>query len=139
MFTFGNKYKDEINTLTDRIRALELQLTTLVSEQMQTKDTSADSIKCSSDALKLKEDVRDSSFSFDFDGINAFSIERIEMDGKIQTIIGFWVETEHGKCVDQSWFMECNHETHERLVQEFNNHKAEKRAAQKNTQTIMST
>lgn len=138
MFSFfsgKNKHIETITELQRRISELEEKYVSIMATLMGSKDTSN---KCTSAPIKpkeTKEDVSASSFSFDFNNCDAFSIERLDVDGKIQTVIGFWVESEHGKFVDQSWFFECSPETHERLVQEFNVYK-EKKHAPKNMPSV---
>lgn len=80
---------------------------------------------------KLEESCRNSKCSFNFKAVNAFSIERNWNDGVESTIIGYTLDEQiihnDGRIIDKStvkeWYLYCSREQHEKLVQEFNEHK----------------
>ena len=85
----------------------------------------------------IKSETADAEFSFDFDRVNAFSVERNWNDGKPVTIIGYMlsepvVMTEEGvttKDVVREWYLYCSKEQHAKLVEQFNKAMEKKNAA----------
>lgn len=84
---------------------------------------------------KINADVPASSFVFDFDTVKVFSIERNYSDNRPVTIIGYLLPEpvtttgEDGivvKDVVREWFLYCNQEQHEKIVEKFNNRKGGK-------------
>ena len=80
---------------------------------------------------ELKSKSRDSSFSFDFGAVNAFSIERNWKNSDESTIIGYTLDEQEihtdGRIIDKSkvheWYLYCSQSQHEKLVEEFNKFK----------------
>lgn len=77
------------------------------------------------DEFQTKE--RNSTFTFDFKTINAFSVERNIHDGRPCTIIGYLLPKETVKDgeitntdVVREWYLYCSAEQHEQLVNQFN-------------------
>ena len=68
--------------------------------------------------LQELKDQKECSVSVNFNNIDAFCIERL--DGK--TNIGFWTPIDDNKKEIGEWYIQCNEETHEQIVNEFNNH-----------------
>jgi uncharacterized coiled-coil protein SlyX len=76
---------------------------------------------------KINNDVPASSFVFDFNTVKVFSIERNFNDNRPATIIGYLlpepVTTEENgvviKDVVREWYLYCNQEQHEKLVEQF--------------------
>ncbi len=79
----------------------------------------------------LEDKARKCTFTFDFNAVNAFSVERNWNNGKVCTVIGYTIDeqTIHdgGKILDKQivkeWYLYCSEEQHEKLVEEFNEHK----------------
>lgn len=63
---------------------------------------------------EIDERLSKCNFSFNFKKINAFSVERINKDGSLCTIIGYLL----GEEVRQ-WYFYCSDEMHNSLVEEF--------------------
>lgn len=82
----------------------------------------------------LATDVATSSFSVDFEEMNAFSIERMEKNGGVITVIGHsadqttWDTSGNATTVTdvKEWSLYCSHDEHEKLVAEFNAYKKAK-------------
>lgn len=77
---------------------------------------------------KINADIPASSFAFDFDTVKVFSIERNVNQNKPVTIIGYFlpearvVENDNGVITNdivREWYLYCNQEQHEKLVEEF--------------------
>lgn len=79
----------------------------------------------------LESKSRDSTFSFDFNAVDAFSVERNWNNGKLCTIIGYLVNEQiihdNGKILDKQsvkeWYLYCSDQQHEKLVKDFNESK----------------
>lgn len=79
----------------------------------------------------LESSSRNLTFAFDFNAVNAFSIERNWNNGKVCTIIGYTVDEQtihdNGKILDKQtvkeWYLYCSDDQHEKLVKEFNEFK----------------
>ena len=76
---------------------------------------------------ELNKQVVDGSVGFDFNKVDAFSVERMVVDNKPCTIIGYHIkkqELNEGKLSEntelQQWYLYCSAEWHEKLVQQFN-------------------
>jgi hypothetical protein len=67
---------------------------------------------------QLLDQTAEASFEIDFDGLKAFSIERIVVKGRGQTNIGYLRD---GKIAE--WAFACSVKTHERLAGEFRYYK----------------
>lgn len=76
---------------------------------------------------KINDDIGKSSFVFDFKGMKVFSVERNISDNRPVTIIGYllpepFTTEENGvvtKDTIREWFLYCDQERHEKLVEEF--------------------
>lgn len=81
---------------------------------------------------KINADVPASSFSFDFNSVKVFSIERNYSENRPVTVIGYFlpearvVENADGIITNdivREWYLFCDQEQHEKLVEEFNKSK----------------
>lgn len=61
--------------------------------------------------------VADSGFAVDFNRMGAYSIERIIQDGRPVTVVGHWTGPNNENA--NEWWLHCNQDTHERLVEQF--------------------
>jgi predicted RNase H-like nuclease (RuvC/YqgF family) len=61
-----------------------------------------------------KPDYRNATFSFNFNAVKAFSVERLPSDKGVATVIGYIVKDNV-----KEWHLYCSDEQHERLVKEF--------------------
>lgn len=77
---------------------------------------------------RINTEIPASSFSFDFDAVKVFSIERNINDNRPVTIIGYFlpearIVEQEGNVVTndvvREWYLYCNQEQHEKLVEEF--------------------
>lgn len=79
----------------------------------------------------LESKTRNCTFVFDFNAVNAFSIERNWNNGKVCTIIGYTTDEQiihdgdkiTDKQIVKEWYLYCSEEQHEKLVKEFNEHR----------------
>ena len=74
----------------------------------------------------INKAMREASFSFDFEKMNAFSIERMAKDNLPCTVIGYplpKVEVKDGvettSTSIKEWYLYCSDKQHEKLVKEF--------------------
>jgi DNA repair exonuclease SbcCD ATPase subunit len=74
----------------------------------------------------INKTMRDASFAFDFEKMNAFSIERMAKDNLPCTVIGYplpKVEVKDGVETTSTsineWYLYCSDKQHEKLVKEF--------------------
>ena len=108
-------------------KQLELKINELeykISEQIDYANGLKKQIKTLNDEIQALQDTNEltalnADMQIDFKKIGAFSIERMKRnnDKFPVTIIGFWRDKfnqTHGE-----WRLECNDETHARLVKEF--------------------
>ena len=112
-----NKDTPEDN-IDERMRNLEVELTRVLNENTELKAK-----------VKAYEDAtRSATFSFDFNAVKAFSVERNIGNGNMPvTIIGYLlpepvVVTEGEtttKDVVREWYMYCDEKQHEALVKAF--------------------
>lgn len=84
----NNNYKNKIKELEDKIETL------------------------------YSEELENSEFEFDFKAVKAFSVERINRNGKPETIIGYIVN-EAGNEIVKEWTFECSFTQHQKLVEQF--------------------
>lgn len=114
---FGSKQR-EIERLLERNADLADDIQTL-KERLARRESKAENL------CEVFGELHKSSFSFDFKGGKAFSIERIhdwmeETDGYVPvTVIGY-VKQEGENEVVGEWRFYCSQKEHERLVAEFN-------------------
>ena len=73
--------------------------------------------------LELSQAARSSPMQVDFRKMNAFSIERIQGEEGVITVIGYKHNVTANKVEIKEWRLECNDETHNRLVAEFNEYR----------------
>jgi uncharacterized coiled-coil protein SlyX len=73
---------------------------------------------------KINADALGSSFSFDFTAVKVFSIERNFSDNRPVTIIGYVLNDSDTD--PREWYLYCNQDHHEKLVDEFNKTKKSK-------------
>lgn len=92
------------------------------SEALQQERNNFENFKKSID-----DAARSSSFSFDFNSVKAFSVERNTADGKPVTIIGYLLpepvvvtdsETTT-KDIVREWYLHCDEKQHEAIVKAF--------------------
>lgn len=68
---------------------------------------------------ELNKQVVDGSVGFDFNKVDAFSVERMVVDNKPCTIIGYYAKKQESSDAHQ-WYLYCSTEWHEKLVEQFN-------------------
>lgn len=114
----------------NKLRVIELEKeVSELNDKLKNASVQLDAFKKTLD--RINADVPASSFMFDFDRIQVFSIERNFNDNRPVTIIGYLlpepVTTEENgviiKDVVREWYLYCNQEQHEKLIVEFNNRK----------------
>lgn len=90
------KSKDvEIENLENKIKELENKILSLYSKELE---------EC--------------EFEFDFKSTDAFSIERINKNGKNQTVIGYM---KHDENTIGEWYLGCSFSQHQKLAEQFRN------------------
>lgn len=109
--------KDETFELYQRID----NLTNTVKAAQDARDYYANELH------QLKMDIynaaRSAPMQVDFRKMNAFSIERIYENDQANTVIGHKHNITANKVEIKEWRLECNDETHNRLVAEFNEYR----------------
>ena len=87
-------------------------------------------LKKANDSInEINQKTLASSFAFDFNLTNAFSIERIVKDNIPVTSIGYFFSKDYTANREiGEWFFYCNEQTHEKLVAEFNQYVEKKNA-----------
>jgi hypothetical protein len=118
MFWFCKKKTDEqlANALLSK-SDLTKKVHTLESELEKLREILA----------KVNADIPASSFCFDFDAVKVFSVERNVNNNAPVTIIGYFlpearVIEDNGVVTNdivREWYLYCNQEQHEKLVEEF--------------------
>ena len=73
--------------------------------------------------LRTREDTSLQSFSIDFNNMDVFSIERNGSKHEPCTIIGHFLTNKENVKHTSEWYLYCSPETHNKLVQEFNEFK----------------
>jgi len=89
-------------------------------------------LKKANDSLnEINQKTLVSSFAFDFNLTSAFSIERIVKNNIPVTSIGFFFSPDSTITANREireWFFYCNEQTHEKLVEDFNQYIEKKNA-----------
>lgn len=121
---FGKPSDNELNRENEKLKKKVEDLERLIT---------AHNDKLRKDAF---DDVRNSSFSIDFDAMNVCSVERmVKSTLDTVTIIGHIKDegkvsadgkTMWSEQVIREWTLYCSHDEHERLVARFNEWKAQK-------------
>lgn len=108
---------DEIFELCNKVDSL----TAALNNANQARDYYANELH------QLKMDIynaaRSAPMQVDFRKMNAFSIERIYENDQANTVIGHKHNITANKVEIKEWRLECNDETHNRLVAEFNEYR----------------
>jgi hypothetical protein len=95
-----------------------------IKELQQANKDYEEALKKANNSLnEIREKTLASSFSFDFNLTNAFSIERIVRDNIPVTSIGFLFSPDlinSSKREIREWLFCCNEQAHEKLVEDFN-------------------
>ena len=114
---FGSKQR--------KIDKLELENANLLEDIQILKDRLSRREEKTKNLSEVLDEVYKSSFSFDFKGGKAFSIERIhdwddDIDGYLPvTVIGYIKQEGENEVVGE-WRFYCSQKEHDRLVSEFN-------------------
>lgn len=121
-------------SLKNKLKVLELEKQVVeLEKKLANAGVQLDAFKKTID--KINAEIPASSFSFDFETVNVFSVERNINDNRPVTIIGYLLPepvttTEESgvvtKDVVREWYLYCNQEQHEKLIEEFNKHKGNK-------------
>lgn len=120
---FGN-WKIEKSDMKVRIGELEKELAG-VKQQLANSNKVIDDIN---------NELRDTEFALDFNIFRVFSIERNVSNNKPCTIIGYYMnepvissdgEMVVNRDVVKEWTLYCSDRVHRKLIDEFNQHKAQ--------------
>lgn len=68
---------------------------------------------------KLIDEVAVQEMIIDFNNIDAFSVERCLRDNVKRTVVGFWLRDVKNVKSQHEWHLECNEETHNKIVNAF--------------------
>ena len=105
---FWNKPTPNTDKLSKQMADMRIQLDNLISERDQMLAEKA----------AIESQTRVEPMSVDFDGMRAFSIERLVRSGEPVTLIGYWI-TGDGNSTMGEWLLHCSSETHGSLVERF--------------------
>jgi hypothetical protein len=107
-----NIFKD-IAELRNKVRCLEAE-----NEGLKARVQHSDKL-----IKDINSEIRKGPFAFDFDNVNAFSIERNVSNNTPVTIIGYFLAEARDdgsvKDVVREWYFYCDDEQHKKLVKEF--------------------
>lgn len=112
---FWNKPTPNTDILTKQMADMRIQLDNLISERDQ---LASDREQMLAEKAAIESQTRVEPMSVDFDGMRAFSIERLVSSGEPVTLIGYWI-TEDGNSTVGEWLLHCSSETHGSLVERF--------------------
>ena len=112
---FWNKPTPNTDTLSKQMADMRIQLDNLISERDQ---LASERDQMLAEKAAIESQTRVEPMSVDFDGMRAFSIERLVSSGEPVTIIGYWI-TEDGNSTMGEWLLHCSSETHGSLVERF--------------------
>ena len=112
---FWNKPTPNTDKLSKQMADMRIQLDNLISERDQ---LASERDQMLAEKAAIESQTRVEPMSVDFDGMRAFSIERLVRSGEPVTIIGYWI-TEDGNSTVGEWLLHCSSETHGSLVERF--------------------
>lgn len=117
MFWFGSKERAELEearkTITRLQNTLDSQFSLAASRLQELNQLKKD----------LADKARSCSVAVDFEMMDAFSIERMYVDGIGHTVIGYLNSLPDTEPDVAEWTLYCNEEIHEKLVEEFRQYK----------------
>ena len=105
----------------DQLVAAQMQLIEQMAELVQDAE--------SSPPQAAESSPREAPMVVDFTNIDAFSVERMmSSSNEPMTVIGYWVNDQHGNSIAREWSLHCNQQTHQEVVDQFLEHVKQKRA-----------
>ena len=108
---FWNKPTPNTDNLSKQMADMRIQLDNLIK-------LASDREQMLAEKAAIESQTRVEPMSVDFDGMRAFSIERLVRSGEPVTLIGYWI-TEDGDSTMGEWVLHCSSETHVSLVERF--------------------
>ena len=119
---FWNKPTPNTDKLSKQMADMRIQLDNLISERDQLA-SERDQLASERDQMlaekaAIESQTRVEPMSVDFDGMRAFSIERLDRSGEPVTLIGYWITVDGNSTVGE-WLLHCSSETHGSLVERF--------------------
>ena len=124
-------FKKPPTTPESTIAQLQAQLKIMQDEREQMVAAQMQLIEQMAELAQAAESSpREAPMVVDFTNIDAFSVERMMMDSSKEpvTVIGYWVNDQHGNSIAREWSLHCNQQTHQGVVDQFLEHVKQKRA-----------